>query len=66
MTRAVLHTTLGDIRVDLFDNHAPKTVANFVGLSDGIRASGPTRGRGEPEPGRCTPTCSSTGSSRAS
>ena len=35
MTNAVLHTTLGDINVTLFDNHAPKTVANFVGLSDG-------------------------------
>ena len=37
MTNAVLHTSLGDIRVTLFDNHAPKTVANFVGLSDGSR-----------------------------
>lgn len=35
MTTAVLHTSLGDIRVTLFDNHAPKTVKNFVGLSDG-------------------------------
>ena len=35
MTNAVLHTTLGDINVTLFDNHAPKTVANFIGLSDG-------------------------------
>jgi peptidyl-prolyl cis-trans isomerase A (cyclophilin A) len=37
MTTATLHTTHGDIRVTLFDNHAPKTVANFVGLSDGSR-----------------------------
>ncbi len=37
MTRAVLHTSLGDVRIDLFDNHAPKTVANFIGLSDGTR-----------------------------
>ena len=35
MTNAVLHTNLGDINVTLFDNHAPKTVANFIGLSDG-------------------------------
>lgn len=35
MTNAVLHTSLGDINVTLFDNHAPKTVANFVALSDG-------------------------------
>src|SRR6478752_4086561 len=38
MTTAVLHTSLGDINVNLFDNHAPKTVANFIGLSDGTRA----------------------------
>ncbi len=48
MTTAVLHTTLGDITLDLFDNHAPKTVANFIGLSDGSRAwTDPTTG----EPG---------------
>jgi peptidyl-prolyl cis-trans isomerase A (cyclophilin A) len=34
---ATLHTTLGDIRVQLFPNHAPKTVANFTGLADGSR-----------------------------
>ena len=32
---AILHTTEGDIRVTLFPLHAPKTVRNFVGLSDG-------------------------------
>ncbi len=37
MTTAVLHTSYGDIRLNLFDNHAPKTVANFVGLADGSR-----------------------------
>ena len=37
MTQTVLHTNRGDIRLNLFDNHAPKTVANFVGLSDGSR-----------------------------
>jgi peptidyl-prolyl cis-trans isomerase A (cyclophilin A) len=48
MTTAVLHTTLGDVTLDLFDNHAPKTVANFIGLSDGSRAwTDPTTG----EPG---------------
>ncbi|MFP5018862.1 peptidylprolyl isomerase, partial [Paenarthrobacter ureafaciens] len=26
-----IHTSLGDIKVDLFGNHAPKTVANFIG-----------------------------------
>jgi peptidyl-prolyl cis-trans isomerase A (cyclophilin A) len=35
MTTAILHTSLGDIRMDLFAHQAPKTVKNFVGLSDG-------------------------------
>ena len=30
---ATLHTTQGDIRINLFGHHAPKTVKNFVGLS---------------------------------
>ena len=34
-TYATLHTTKGDIRVQLFPDHAPKTVRNFVGLADG-------------------------------
>jgi peptidyl-prolyl cis-trans isomerase A (cyclophilin A) len=34
-TYATLHTTRGDIRIELFANHAPKTVRNFVGLADG-------------------------------
>ncbi|MCB0916742.1 MAG: peptidylprolyl isomerase, partial [Actinobacteria bacterium] len=32
---ATLRTNLGDIRVQLFGDHAPKTVKNFVGLADG-------------------------------
>lgn len=32
---ATLHTNLGDIVVDLFGNHAPQTVENFVGLAKG-------------------------------
>lgn len=32
---ATLSTNLGDIRVNLLGNHAPKTVANFVGLATG-------------------------------
>ena len=32
---ATLHTSLGDIKIELFPNHAPKTVRNFVGLSQG-------------------------------
>jgi peptidyl-prolyl cis-trans isomerase A (cyclophilin A) len=34
---ATLHTTAGDIRVELFPNHAPKTVANFTGLATGSK-----------------------------
>lgn len=34
---ATIHTNRGDIVVDLFGNHAPKTVANFVGLADGTK-----------------------------
>lgn len=38
MTTATIHTNLGDIKVNLFDNQAPKTVANFVGLAEGSKA----------------------------
>ena len=34
---ATLHTTLGDIVIELYPNHAPKTVANFVELATGAR-----------------------------
>jgi len=33
--KATIHTNLGDIEVNLFGNHAPKTVQNFVGLASG-------------------------------
>jgi peptidyl-prolyl cis-trans isomerase A (cyclophilin A) len=36
-TQATLHTSVGDICLDLFPNHAPKTVANFVGLAAGTK-----------------------------
>jgi peptidyl-prolyl cis-trans isomerase A (cyclophilin A) len=32
---ATLRTSLGDIRLNLFPNQAPKTVSNFVGLAQG-------------------------------
>jgi peptidyl-prolyl cis-trans isomerase A (cyclophilin A) len=35
---ATLATNYGEIRVQLFPNHAPKTVKNFVGLADGSGA----------------------------
>ena len=47
---ATLHTNRGDIKIALFGNHAPKTVANFVGLAQGSKdystenASGGTTG----------------------
>ena len=34
---AILHTNYGDISIDLFGNHAPKTVENFVGLANGTK-----------------------------
>ena len=34
---ATLHTNHGDIRIELFPHHAPKTVENFVGLAEGSK-----------------------------
>ena len=65
-TYATLHTNQGDIRIELFPNHAPKTVRNFVGLADG-RRSGPTRRPAQKRAAtRSTTASSSTGSSPAS
>jgi peptidyl-prolyl cis-trans isomerase A (cyclophilin A) len=36
-TKATLHTNHGDIALNLFPDHAPKTVANFVGLATGAK-----------------------------
>jgi peptidyl-prolyl cis-trans isomerase A (cyclophilin A) len=36
-TYATLRTSMGDIEVRLFPDHAPKTVANFVELAEGNR-----------------------------
>ncbi|MCL1898678.1 MAG: peptidylprolyl isomerase [Micrococcales bacterium] len=35
--RAILHTCLGDININLFEQSAPITVANFAGLADGSK-----------------------------
>lgn len=34
---ATLQTTAGDIRIELFENHAPVTVKNFTGLATGAK-----------------------------
>ena len=34
---ATLHTTAGDIRIELFPFHAPQTVENFTGLATGTK-----------------------------
>ena len=34
---ATIQTNLGTIKVNLFGNHAPKTVANFTGLATGTK-----------------------------
>ncbi|QGQ17955.1 peptidylprolyl isomerase [Cellulomonas sp. JZ18] len=48
---ATIHTTAGDIRVELFENHAPRTVENFVGLSKGtIEWSDPATGKPRTDP----------------
>ena len=37
MSTATLHTNGGDIVIELFADHAPKTVENFVGLAGGTK-----------------------------
>src|SRR5262245_28911799 len=33
--QAILHTTVGDLKCELFPDKAPKTVDNFIGLASG-------------------------------
>ena len=48
---AILHTTAGDIVVELLPNHAPKTVKNFTELATGARAwTDPSTGQESNEP----------------
>jgi peptidyl-prolyl cis-trans isomerase A (cyclophilin A) len=37
ISRATLHTNKGDIVIELFRNHTPKNVANFIELAAGMR-----------------------------
>lgn len=48
---ATLHISVGDIVIELLPNHAPKTVANFVGLATGERTwTDPRTGEESNEP----------------
>lgn len=48
---ATLQTTAGDIRIELFDNHAPTTVKNFTGLATGDKEwKDPMTGEARSEP----------------
>jgi peptidyl-prolyl cis-trans isomerase A (cyclophilin A) len=44
-----LHTNHGDIALTLFEDDAPKTVANFVGLAEGTQEYSDDAGRSNPE-----------------
>ncbi|WP_314686873.1 peptidylprolyl isomerase [uncultured Bifidobacterium sp.] len=37
MTSIIMHTSEGDVALTLFDDQAPATVRNFLGLADGSR-----------------------------
>jgi len=43
--QAIFKTNLGDITVNLFPNHAPETVDNFVGLATGEKSYSTPDGR---------------------
>ena len=48
---ATLQTTAGDIRIELYPNHAPATVKNFVGLATGEKEwKDPMTGEASTEP----------------
>ena len=63
---ATLKTNHGDIVVQLFPNHAPKTVSNFTGLAEGTARVGQTRAPARRAPPSSTTAPCSTGSSAGS
>lgn len=51
LMEATLHTSLGDIRLELYPTQAPETVSNFVGLATGDKAwTNPRTGQLSNEP----------------
>lgn len=44
---ATMHTNHGDIVIDLFGNHAPVTVQNFIGLAEGTKEYSQKNAKGE-------------------
>ena len=58
---ATLHTNHGDIVINLFGDHAPKTVANFVGLADGHQGVRRSADRERRRTGSSTTVSASTG-----
>ncbi|MGH3519684.1 MAG: peptidylprolyl isomerase [Haloechinothrix sp.] len=46
-SKATLHTNQGDIHLNLFPDHAPKTVANFADLADGGKEYAQPNAKGE-------------------
>jgi len=61
-----LRTTKGDITLELFEQRAPRTVENFLGLSQPATPSGATPKPARRERTPCTRAPSSTGSSAIS
>ena len=50
MTTVIMHTTEGDIKIDLFDDKTPETVANFLGLATGGEWADPFTGQPSHKP----------------
>ena len=65
MSTIIMHTSEGDIKINLFDEQTPKTVENFLGLASGKKEwTDPFTGKPSHEPS--TMASPSTASSRIS